>query len=282
MTEISMQSNNYKLVITTQGPTYPPSEVMNENGDFVVIGILNCEDMNGNIVQEWGSALVSVDSRLPNFGKNLPYSIIKRFDWQNLKAEDNCILHTLPLPLPCNNYRINFAPEQAPVFTRRCSYPLHAAPIPDLRPEDGRKVTTPIRLSDWLQAQGELQISLTKNKKKAIFDFEFNNLIPNSLYTVMALRKFDLDPLKGPTRPGPLGIPNVFITDDKGKSRYTAIMPNPFSSATNANRIINVVVLWMSRQMSYGGAIGHYGLGGDIHAQLKLPEKSFNEFITHL
>jgi hypothetical protein len=44
--------------------------------------------------------------------------------------------------------------------------------------------------------------------------------------------------------------------------------------------VINVVVLWMSYQRSYGGAIGHFGLGGDIHAQLKLRGPSFGEFTT--
>ena len=52
------------------------------------------------------------------------------------------------------------------------------------------------------------------------------------------------------------------------------------SFAPDGNRIVNVVVLWMSRQTSHGGAIGIYGLGGDIHAQLKLRGASFHEFET--
>src|SRR3546814_3424299 len=93
-------------------------------------------------------------------------------------------------------------------------------------------------------------------------------MIPNSLYTIMSLRRFDLNPLS-PTRPGPLGIPNVFITDKNGNSSYHATLPNPFPEADkdNGNRIINVVVLWMSYQMNRGGAIGWFGLGGDVHAQ---------------
>ena len=58
-------------------------------------------------------------------------------------------------------------------------------------------------------------------------------------------------------------------------------MPNPFFSATGANRIINVVVLWMSQQMSHGGAIGYYGLGGDIHAQLKLSTMIPDDMVTY-
>jgi hypothetical protein len=108
-----------------------------------------------------------------------------------------------------------------------------------------------------------------------------DGLIPESLYTIMSLRARDLDP-SGPTRPAPLGVPNVFVSDKHGRARYRVDMPNPFPSAKEAtgNRIVNIVVLWMSYQMSHGGAIGLFGLGGDIHAQLKLSAPSFGEFET--
>ena len=109
-----------------------------------------------------------------------------------------------------------------------------------------------------------------------------SGLIPDSLYTVMSLRQRDLDPA-GPTRPGPLGIPNVFVTSEGGTGFYRATLPDPFQDETRpgANRVINVIVLWMSYQMNRGGAIGWYGLGGDIHAQLKLKAPSFHEFRTN-
>lgn len=276
-----MHSKIYDLVVTTQGPTYPPSEIMDKDGNFVVIGKLNLIDVNGNFYQEWGNAIVSPKSALPRFGENLPYDIIKRFDVNNIRSEDDRMLYTLPLPLPCNNYPMNFAPEQTPIYCDRPSYPLHQAPIPDLMPEHGRKVSFPIMLSNWVKAKGQLELSIRDDKKCANFDFEFTNLIPESLYTIMALRERDLSPIN-PTRPGPLGVPNVFITDSEGTGKYNAIMPNPFPSPSDtSNRIISVVLLWMSTQMSYGGAIGHYGLGGDIHAQLKLPGRFFDEFETH-
>jgi hypothetical protein len=276
-----MNNHTYRLAVTTQGPTYPPSEVLNSHGNFVVIGMINAANDKGECHQKWGGAVVAANTPLPPFGKNAPYHIIKEFNWEVIQPVDDCILYTLPLPLPCNNYPMVFAPTQNPSCQVRSSYPLHEALIPDLRPEDGRKVTDPIKLSDWVRAKGEMEVSLTQDAKAAKFDFELKHLIPNSLYTIMALRKFDLDPVNGPSRPGPLGVPNVFITDEVGDARYTALMPNPFSVQEKANRIVNVVVLWMSTQMSYGGAIGHYGLGGDIHAQLKLPGKFFSEFITY-
>lgn len=108
-----------------------------------------------------------------------------------------------------------------------------------------------------------------------------SDLVPSSLYTVMSLRENDLNP-SVISRPTPLGVPNVFITDRHGNGTYEAELPNPFPTADREgrNRIINIIVLFMSSQMSYGGAIAHYGLGGDIHAHLKLKEPKFSQFET--
>jgi len=195
-------------------------------------------------------------------------------------TEKDIVLHTLPIPLVCNNYPMQFAPQQCRIIrTESASQALHLAAIPDERPEDGRRRRAPVTLSQWAQAKGQLTITASENSKEVVFEFECTGLIPESLYTVMALRERDLDP-DGPTRPGPLGLPNVFITDETGKGSYRAVMPNPVAVNGRLNRIINVVVLWMSTQMSYGGAIGYYGLGGDVHAQLKLKTTSFLDFCT--
>ncbi len=277
-----MLKKEYELSITTQGPTYPPSEVMDSDGNFIVIGKLNLLNTKGELAQEWGAAIVNQDSICPSFGDNAPYNIMKMLDLNNLNSDGDKVLYTLPVPLPCNNYLMVFAPSQNEAFEKiRKSYPFHLAPIPDERPNDGRKIKEPITLAQWIKGKGYLTVTLVNNKKAARFDFEFTDLIPNSLYTIMSLRENDLNPAS-PTRPGPLGIPNVFITDNQGKAVYQAEMPNPFEGkkVKNRNRIINVVVLWMSTQMNYGGAIGRYGLGGDIHAQLKLQAPSFIEFNT--
>src|SRR3546814_2702677 len=147
-----------------------------------------------------------------------------------------------------------FAPEQFPEAHKSMlpSYPFHAVPIPDARHEDGRKTNEPITLGQWCDAVAELQVTISEDRRHATFEFNFMRMIPNSLYTIMSLRRFDLNPLS-PTRPGPLGIPNVFITDKNGNSSYHATLPNPFPEADkdNGNRIINVVVLWMSRSKKH-------------------------------
>ncbi|MCO6058338.1 hypothetical protein NG726_16900 [Pseudomonas sp. MOB-449] len=211
------------------------------------------------------------------------YEVLRWIDMENLRESADMVLHTLPLPLPVNNYPILFAPEQRPQAhsEHRSSFPLHEAPVPDLRVGDGCRQQSPITLGQWLQASGELNVSVDDGGRTALFELECKCLVPESLYTVMSLRQHDLRPIN-PTRPGPLGIPNAFITDAQGNGRYWARLPNPFPDAEipGSNRVINVIVLYMSSQMTHGGAIGWYGLGADIHAQLKLKTDCLSDFLT--
>jgi len=273
----------FDLSVTTQGPTYPPSEVMDKDGNFIVIGRVNRETANG-VSTNWGQAIVTPDSPVPTFGDQLPYEIVRELDLNTGSADLNKVLYTLPLPLPANNYPIVFAPEQLPnpedLVTRSCAF--HEATPPDFRIEDGLREMQPVLLGDWIKARGQVTISLTNNGKSARFDVECENLIPDSLYTIMSLRETDLDPIRGPTRPGPLGIPNVLITDKNGSGHLWAELPDPFpeKESPNSNRVINIILLWMSTRMSNGGALGRHGLGGDVHAQLKMQVPSFYEFTT--
>ncbi|WP_417280973.1 hypothetical protein [Celeribacter sp.] len=268
------------LTPTTQGPLYPPSEICDGEGNFVVVGRI-CDGHGG---PDWGGAIVSPHTIPPAFGEAGRYDILRRFDPTNPPADlADEVLWTLPLPLACNNYPMLFAPKQAPDahHTRRASAPLHTAYVPDARPEDGLREIAPITLGNWLKAKGKLEVSLSADRRKALFEMEFSHLVPNSVYTVMSLRQHDLRP-EAPTRPGPLGIPNVFITDGHGNGQFEAVLPDPFPdpSRPGANRIINVILLYMSTRMSYGGAIGLHGLGADIHAQLKLTEPAFSDLVT--
>ncbi|WP_375676557.1 MULTISPECIES: hypothetical protein [unclassified Bartonella] len=278
-----MKTIMYELSLTTQGPTYPPSEVMDEKGNFIVIGQINRMNSHGELTSEWGRALVSISTVTPEFVKNAPYDIIKELSDPLSSSDASLVLHTLPLPLPCNNYPVIFAPAQCPNAKNIYlpSYGFHEVPIPDARNQDGRKITAPITLEQWCKAKGSMEVSVPNDQRTGHFHFEFLGLIPNSLYTIMALRQHDLNP-HAPTRPGPLGLPNILLADADGHAFYQAILPNPFPSVNDpsANRIVNIVLLWMSYQMNRGGAIGWYGLGGDVHAQLKLKKTGFWEFTT--
>lgn len=46
----------------------------------------------------------------------------------------------------------------------RPSLAFHEVPIPDLRPEDGRKLADPVTLGRWLQARGTVEVSVTDDE----------------------------------------------------------------------------------------------------------------------
>lgn len=272
-----MNTRSFELIPTTQGPLYPPSEAMDQHGNFVVVGKINRPGSLGKDAQ-WGAAIVAADPA-PDFGTHRPYRVLEELDTKDPARLADIVLHTLPLPLPSNNYNMLFAPEQRPEAhsIHRPSIPLHAVRYPDEREVDGPKRQPPITLRKWLQARGTVTVRWSPATTAADFDLNMSGLLPNSLYTVMTLKAWDLRS-ENPTRPGPLGIPNVFITDDAGAARYSARLPHPFP--VNGNRVINIIVLWMSEQRSHGGAIGQFGLGGDVHAQLKLENNTFFDIKT--
>jgi len=265
-------TKTFKLSPTTQGPFYPPSEAMDQYGNFVVIGRINRESSLG-VDAQWGAAVVA-PTPAPDFGTHAPYRILEELNMNDERRLAEIVLHTLPLPLPSNNYDILFAPEQNPDAhaVHRPSTPLHAVRYPDERAIDGPKRLPPITLQKWLQAKGEVLVQWSPGRPAAEFELTMEGLLPNSMYTVMTLRTWDLRP-KSPTRPGPLGIPNVFISGETGTGHYRAQLPDPFPRG--GNRVMNVVVLWMSEQRSHAGAIGNFGLGGDVHAQLKIKDNTF-------
>ncbi|CAB3774508.1 hypothetical protein [Paraburkholderia humisilvae] len=278
---VALPKRKYELSVTTQGPLYPPSEICDFAGNFIVVGIITELSNDATVASNWGAAIVSADSPVPPFGARLPYNIVKRIDLSAPGSDADLMLYTLPLPLPCNNYPMVFAPQQRPDAhsINRPKLPLNQA-VPDYRVEDGRQYVSPITLGDWLKARGELSVEIDQDGVHVLFELEMSGLVPLSLYTVMSLREHDLRP-DGPTRPGPLGIPNCFVTDSCGTAHYRARMPNPFPEPGTGNRIQNVIVLFMSTEASYGGAIGLHGLGGDIHAHLKIKHhRSFDEFVT--
>lgn len=267
-----MKTRDFELTATTQGPLYPPSEAMDQHGNFVVVGKVNRPGALGADAR-WGAAIVAADPA-PDFGTHRPHRVLEELDLGDDARTGEIVLHTLPLPLPSNNYAMLFAPEQRldAHTVHRPSVPLHAVRYPDERLSDGPRRLPPITLRTWLQARGTVTVRWVPSDPAAEFELTMSGLLPDSLYTVMTLKAWDLR-TENPTRPGPLGIPNVFITDRHGSGHYVARLPAPFPN--QGNRVINVVVLWMSEQRSHAGAIGQFGLGGDVHAQLKLADNTF-------
>lgn len=267
----------YHMDVTTQGPLYPPSEVMDAQGNFITIGLIPRETG-----VKWGAAIVKQTSPVPPMGETRPYHIVKEISEMTDEELNNTILYALPLPLPLNNYNMLFAPQQRPTAHQDLaqSVPLHEGHIADFREIDGKRKMAPVTLFDWMKAKGELKVIIDRNTHNARFELKFEGLIPDGLYTIMCLRENDFNPIS-PTRPGPLGIPNVMMTDGVGCGEYWASLNDPFPPpGVTGRRIINIILLFMSGRQSHGGAIGVHGLGGDVHAQLKLSNQQLDEIMT--
>ena len=76
-------------------------------------------------------------------------------------------------------------------------------------------------------------------------------------------------PLPIPAAPDPLGIPNVFVTDTRGRSRYSAEVPNPFPEPVGDDgglRIVGIVVAYHSDHQNRGACASRFGAGVDTHA----------------
>jgi len=61
-----MTGATFSLAVTTQGPLYPPSEIMDKDGNFIVVGRIPKAD--GTI--PWGGAIVD--------GRPLPLILAKQ------------------------------------------------------------------------------------------------------------------------------------------------------------------------------------------------------------
>ena len=114
-----MPTKTFKLSPTTQGPFYPPSEAMDQHGNFVVVGRINRETSLG-VDAQWGAAIVA-PSPAPDFGSHAPYHILEELDINDERSLAKIVLHTLPLPLLSNNYDMLFAPEQKSTKIGRAS-----------------------------------------------------------------------------------------------------------------------------------------------------------------
>jgi hypothetical protein len=68
-----MNSATLVLSVTTQGPLYPPSEIMNADGDFIVVGRIARAD--GSL--PWKGAIVSGKTEAPEFNQTGVYDVLR-------------------------------------------------------------------------------------------------------------------------------------------------------------------------------------------------------------
>jgi hypothetical protein len=146
----------------------------------------------------------------------------------------------------------------------------------------------PITLKDWLAAQGKLTITLTRYNPQvgaytpARFNFRFKKLLPNAVYTMVAVRRNGLGPIPG--LPDPLGLPSYVITDSKGNGRYSTEVVNPFPDPATDDeglRIVAVFITYRSDYQNWGSCPARFGPGVDVHAAMSTPVTvDLTDFIT--
>lgn len=134
----------------------------------------------------------------------------------------------------------------------------------------------PITLGGWLQARGQVTITLTQFDPErdgytaARFDFVLRDLLPHAVYVILALRQAAFLPATHPhfRLPDPLGLPNVFITDSRGYAEVSYEVPHPFADLANdpeGQHIVGLVVSYKSDYQNWGANISLLGPGADIH-----------------
>ncbi|VAX36256.1 hypothetical protein MNBD_UNCLBAC01-1434 [hydrothermal vent metagenome] len=334
------------LEANTDGPLWPPSEVMDENGDFVVIGsILEIPDGQGNFFPGPKRAVIVSKNVVPPLDVNgkedfsnlfgAPQPILRELDLSRNSIDLDMVLYSLSygpvvgdfgggprIPMEGeSDYNLNPFPPACPeIFPtssqedyRRPSYPLHEVPIwgfqgdqflidaetgelvsnPEL-PLDQRPRIEPITLRDWLKAGRRSRVSVElidyDEEKEAYtaanFEFRLKKLLPNSVYTIWAIRLVNMiPPAPGQSLsiPDPLCFPSVITTNKKGRARFECKVENPFPSQQGPDaikRIMTVALSYQSSHQSWGACPSRFAEGVDNHLHLSVPTEHFEALET--
>ncbi|MDZ4349309.1 MAG: hypothetical protein U1A22_07235 [Xanthomonadaceae bacterium] len=328
---------------TTQGPLWPPSALVDANGDFIVVGIVLREDANGNVEMVFDQpALVDKHTVPPldatgreDFSNpfGAPYRIKRYLDLSEGSPDLNIVVHTNSygphtgefgggprIPREGETiYNLNSfhtrgenCPDLFPARSQRTSYtrpsyPLHQAPIwglqgdqiafdadtgdefvpslrngaecaPDGCPGEDPFMTRrqePITLGEWLRTDVDLTVKLVDFDAvvgaytAAEFEMVGRDMLPNSIYTVVAARASFLNPSPIQKMPHPATVTSHIITDERGRGRVRFKMTHPFPDPAGDDaglRLIGLGVGYKSDYSVFGGCSLRFGAGVDIHA----------------
>lgn len=116
---------------------------------------------------------------------------------------------------------------------------------------------TPITLEDWFKAEGKMKIKCNDDGNSV--KIRLKGLVPNRLYTVWALWVIldENDPRNG-IWPQPLGgVPNAYMTDDKGRATFKRELnfcpPEAAETGVNGNVFLTIATHLHSDGVAYGG-----------------------------
>ena len=323
----------------TQGPLWPPSEAVDENGDYVVVGVLLEEVEPGvNDLRPTAGALVSKNT-VPPLDENgredftnplgAPHQVIRELDLSpgspdldielftnsygpaigdfggqgRVPAEGDGPYNLNQLGLVCadafpasgqdrtyirprfplvahpvNSFRgdqVQYDAEDGSAFDPQLGSGSNCFPdgcsgedITSFRPEE------PITLGQWIRARALLFIRLENFDAEqgafthARFTFFARGLIPNAMYTFWSVR---LGSLLVSELPDPLAIPNVQVSDRRGRIRASFLVENPFPDPQGPDAIRRLIVtslVYHPDFQNWGACFGRLGPGVDVVAQL--------------
>lgn len=126
-----------------------------------------------------------------------------------------------------------------------------------------------ITLADWLSAKGVGSYNVQGSE--AIIVLNFENLIPNSVYSVWCSRmKPPPDPLFIDLPCGAIdGSQNSFKTDENGSAEFMLSMKPLEESVNNVSNLIEVI--YHSDGKTHGASPGVYGVNSHVQLKYMLP-----------
>jgi hypothetical protein len=129
----------------------------------------------------------------------------------------------------------------------------------------------PITLGQWLKARGKARIR-GSGRDAPFVELKFSELIPRGLYSVWQV-------LAGPQGPVALplgGVPNVVVTDDRGRGQFSARLNfNPLSPQAGEVPLVIIEVVYHSDGAVYGAVpelqLAGFPPGLVTHSHLEFP-----------
>ncbi|HHJ14224.1 MAG TPA: hypothetical protein ENJ79_07585 [Gammaproteobacteria bacterium] len=309
----------------TQGPLWPPGELTDAEGNFLVVGLILEEVAPGVVAPVPGAAVVSPET-VPPLDANghedfrnpfgAPYRVLRRLDLSPGSTDLDLLLHSSSFGPPRGDfgggpripalgqsaYNLNGTGLQCaeifPAASQRWSYqrpsrPLQLQPVwgfqgddlfydvdtgealPIDEPDLDRRPVGEVTLGQWLAARGRLRIQLTDYDEAAgaytaaHFHFRFSHLLPHSVYTIWAIRLNNIVPMPELGQPDPVALPNLVVSDGRGRARLHARVDNPFPAPDGplaGQRIIGFIVNYHDDYQNWGACPARLGPGVESHS----------------
>jgi hypothetical protein len=146
-------------------------------------------------------------------------------------------------------------------------------------------------LREYLGGRGRLRLTpLPSGGASSVFngarfDFDFEGLLPHSVYGVWALHAATLSPPTDPNfiLPVPLAVPNLLITGGRGEASASFELQNPFPDPAGdpgGNRLVAVAVLYHSDFQGWGAALSGIATGVNAHTVMSANFSNLPQLFT--